>query len=115
MSNKDRANLLAILDAIEHIENYTAAIQDATEFFENTMVFDATLMNFVVIGEMAGRLSEELQVAHTDIPWTHIKQFRNLIAHNYLGIDAEESWQIITDHIKPLKSQIANIIQHLPE
>lgn len=55
MSDKNRANLLAILDAIGQIEKYTDQTTDAESFYENRMIFDATLMNFVLIGEMCDR------------------------------------------------------------
>lgn len=53
MSDKDRANLLAMLDAIEQIQSYTDSISNSDQFFDNRLVFDATLMNFVLLGEMA--------------------------------------------------------------
>lgn len=110
MSDRDRPNLLAIQEAIEHIQRYTAELNDADEFYENDLVFEATLMNFVVIGEMADRLSEDLRRTYADVPWAKIKGFRNMIAHEYLGIDAEEVWQIIHDHVPDLKKQVERIL-----
>jgi len=52
-------------------------------------------MNFVIIGETAGKLSTVVKEQYPEIPWTKIKSFRNLVAHNYFGVDAEEVWQII--------------------
>lgn len=70
------------------------------------MIFDATLMNFVLIGEMCDRISDELKKQHPEIDWKKIKGFRNMIAHDYLGIDAEEVWQIVSDDIIPLRARI---------
>ena len=67
-------------------------------------------MNFVVIGEMVDKLSEDFKKDHGKIEWTKIKGFRNLVAHDYLGIDAEEVWQIIKDKIPTLKSEIKTLI-----
>ena len=53
MSEKDRLTALSIVDAIEKIEKYTASIKDSDDLYANELVFDAVLMNFVVIGEMA--------------------------------------------------------------
>ena len=50
MSDKDRPNLLAMLDAIAQIQAYTGQVSDADQFFDNRLVFDATLMNFVLLG-----------------------------------------------------------------
>lgn len=113
MSNKDRANLLAILDAIGKIQNYIEGVADADAYFHAPMIFDATLMNFVVIGEMVDRLSAELKNRDTEIDWQKVKDFRNLVAHDYLGIDAEEVWQIICNHLRPLKIHIEGILREL--
>ena len=106
MSERDRANLLAMLDAITQILSYTQSARDPDQFNENRLVFDATLMNFVVLGEMASRLSEGLRISTPHIQWVDIRAFRNLIAHEYLGIDAEEVWQIVQDDIPALQRDL---------
>ena len=70
------------------------------------------MMNFIVIGEMVEKLSENL-ISKTDseINWTKVKSFRNIIAHNYFGIDAEEVWQIINGSLVVLKTQLENLIR----
>lgn len=109
MSEKDRANLLAILDAANKILAYTNNLKDADAFFADTKTFDATLMNFVVVGETAAKLSDALKNNSAHIPWNKIKGFRNIIAHDYFGVDAEEVWQIIQNHIPVLIKDIENI------
>ena len=110
MSKKDKANLLAILDAIEKILGYVQDIDSAGQYYQNALVFDATLMNFVVIGEMVDRLSASLKEQEPDIDWQRVKDFRNLVAHDYLGVDAEEVWQIIHSHLPILKTKIQSIL-----
>ena len=110
MSRKDKANLLAILDAIEKILGYVQDIDSASQYHQNALVFDATLMNFVVIGEMVDRLSAPLKEQEPDIDWQRVKDFRNLVAHDYLGVDAEEVWQIIHNHLPILKTKIQSIL-----
>lgn len=110
MSDKDRANLLAMLDAIDQIRSYTDHITDADQFFDNRLVFDATLMNFVVLGEMATRVSESTRSLNLQIEWPEIRTFRNLVAHEYLGIDAEEVWQIIHDNIPGLRQSLEKLL-----
>ncbi|TVQ25959.1 MAG: DUF86 domain-containing protein [Spirochaetaceae bacterium] len=109
MSERDRASLLAMLDAVTQIEIYTTSVADASEFHSDRLVFDGTLMNFVLLGEMCARVSEELRARNTDIEWSQIKDFRNLVAHNYMGIDAEEVWQIIQDDLPPLKARLRDL------
>ena len=48
-------------------------------------------MNFIVIGEMADKLSDDFKLkTQENVDWLKIKSFRNIIAHNYFGVDAEE-------------------------
>lgn len=109
--NKDKQNLLSILDAINKIENYITPFDNADDFYKNTVHFDAVMMNFVVIGEMVVRLSDEFREKYHQIDWFKIKGFRNIIAHDYFGIDAEEVWQIATSHLVKLKKEILDILK----
>ena len=110
MSSKDEANLFAILDSIQRIKEYIQGINSPDDFLKSKVVFDATLMNFINIGEMADRLSINLRDQNSDVDWQKIKDFRNIVAHDYLGIDAEEVWQIIQSDIPPLKKSIEKIL-----
>ncbi len=66
-------------------------------------------MNFVVIGESVTKLSQEIKNLHPHIPWAKIKDFRNIVAHNYFGVDAEEVWQIVQHSIPALLANIKGI------
>ena len=69
------------------------------------------MMNFVIIGEVVEKLTEDFKSSAEDqIDWFKIRGFRNIIAHNYFGIDAEEVWQIIADSLPDLENKIKNII-----
>lgn len=112
LSKKDKVNLLSILDCISKIENYTQDISNEDELFNDTESFDAVLMNFIVIGEMAVRLSDEFTNHYYSIDWFKIKGFRNIVAHDYFGVDAKEVWNIIQLHLPELKTETDKIIQH---
>lgn len=114
LSEKDRANLEAGLDAIRKIDTFTKGIKGADHFYEQEMIFDATLMNFVVIGEVVDKVSSETQKRYPEIPWPQIKSFRNIIAHTYFGVDAEEVWQIILNDLPVFKIQIQQILDENP-
>lgn len=108
--SKVTLSLTSILEAIEKIENYTKEFSTADDFYYDEKSFDATMMQFVVIGEMISKLDESFKKEHSNIPWQKIKGFRNIVAHNYFGIDADEIWDIIKNRIKPLKSEIEDLI-----
>jgi len=106
MLTKDQHCLESILEAIDRIIEYTSGINTADDFDKDYRNFDATMMNFVVIGEFIDKISNEFKKKHPEIEWIKIKGFRNIVAHDYFGIDAEEVWQIIKTKIPTLKSDI---------
>ena len=110
MHIKDRKRLESILDAILKIESYTEQFQDADQLNDNNIAFDATMMNFVIIGEMVAKLSESFKEQYSEIEWYKIKGLRNIAAHDYFGIDAEEVWQIIKNNLTVLKKFIQKLI-----
>ena len=110
MNDKDRANLSAICDAIRKIKHFVVTKKDADDFYADEIVYDASLMNFVVIGEAASKISEELRNANKQIPFTKVKDFRNMIAHDYFGVDAEVVWQIIHNNLPDLEQRIKNLL-----
>ncbi|MEA3492678.1 MAG: HepT-like ribonuclease domain-containing protein [Campylobacterota bacterium] len=115
MSNisKIRYNLLAFMEAIDKIETYSLEFDNGENFYYDTKSFDASMMQFVVIGELISRLNDEYKATHDNIPWQQIKDFRNIITHDYFGIDADEIWSIIQFHLLPLKDNIQKLIDEL--
>jgi len=115
MSNttKIEFNLHSFLEAIEKIEAYSGDFNNGEDFYHDAKSFDATMMQFVVIGELITRLDEEYKLTHKSIPWQKIKDFRNIIAHDYFGIDADEIWSIIRLHLLPLKTNIKDLLKKL--
>lgn len=112
MSEKDKGNLLAIIDSCSKVQKFTVGIWNADDFFSDEKTFDAVLMNFVIIGEAVARLTEELKEQEKQIPWSKIKGFRNIVAHDYFGIDAEEVWQIIKKNLPKLEEKVIKIINN---
>ncbi|MCA4896698.1 MAG: DUF86 domain-containing protein [Cytophagales bacterium] len=110
LSEKDAINLRAIADSVRKIENFVTGIADSEQFRKDEKTFDSVLMNFVVIGESVERLTDDFKKTNTEIHWGRIKSFRNLVAHNYFGIDSEEVWQLIHTHLPVLKQYINKIL-----
>ncbi|MBN2433735.1 MAG: DUF86 domain-containing protein [Spirochaetes bacterium] len=113
MSEKDKLNLQDIIDAINKIQEYSKNISSLEEFEKNSIIFDAVLMNIIVIGESANRLSDFLKENNAYIEWNKIKGLRNIIAHDYFGIDIEEIYQIIIYILPEFLDQINIILKQL--
>ena len=110
-----RSCLLAILEAIEKIRRYSAPFDDDDDFFHHEMNFDAAMMQFIVIGEMVAKIDEGLKESSPQVPWQEIKGFRNIVAHDYFGIDSTEIWSIITTHLPNLEEQVKSLLDSLRE
>jgi len=87
MLSKDYYILLSMLETIEKILRYTGSYKSAEELYENDRDFDAAMMNFMVIGEEAGKLTDEIKAKNEHINWQKIYTLRNIIAHHYFGIN----------------------------
>ena len=113
MSDKIALNLKALIESINKIKKYSQEFTDGEDFYHDEKSFDATMMQFVVIGEVITRLDEEFKTNYSNVPWQKIKDFRNIIAHDYFGIDADEIWSIIKIHLIPLEADIVDILKTL--
>ncbi len=110
LSSKLEFDLLSLIEAIDKIELYSKEFQDSDDFYHDQKSFDASMMQFVVIGEVIARMDDSFKNKNTHISWQKIKDFRNIIAHDYFGIDAEEIWDIIQNKILPLREEIKKLV-----
>ncbi len=111
MSEKDKLNIQTLLEALGKITQYSSGYKNADEFYENQRDFDASMMNFIIIGEMVLRLSDKFIEENSQIDWFKIRGFRNIVAHDYFGIDAEEVWQIMKAHLPKLQNDLHAILK----
>jgi uncharacterized protein with HEPN domain len=96
---------------LEHIAESVALIGEYVvdghpAFFEHRQVQDAVLRRLEILADATGQLSPELKDRHPDIPWRAVYGFRNIAAHAYLDVDLERVWEIVTDHLPPLRAAV---------
>ena len=79
------------------------------------MVQDAVIRNFEVIGEAAKRMPEQFRVVHAAIPWRLMAGFRDVLIHDYAGVDLERFWRIaqILPSLEQLEHEIAEETDNL--
>ncbi len=104
----DTVYLRHILECIRRIERHVAGGRDP--FFASDLLQDATLRNLQTLSEATQRLSEATKATQPQIPWAQIAAFRNVLVHNYLGIDLEQIWTVIQRDIPPLKQAVTDIL-----
>ena len=91
--------------AITEIENYTR-VANLEEFMNNSMMRFASIKQIEIIGEAARYISDDTKNTFPDIAWKEIAGLRNILVHEYFGIDAELIWQIVTIDIPELKEKL---------
>jgi len=108
---RDLTYLRHMLDAIEKIERYVAEA-DYEAFSANDMMIDAVVRELEIIGEAAQNPSDAFVSAHTDIPWHRVKAMRNVLIHEYFGVNLKIVWDTCHSNVPRLKT----FVQHsLPE
>ncbi len=105
----DREWLADIYEAITNIEKYALRGRDA--FLQEELIQVWMRYHFQVLGEAARNISGRFKEKHSDIPWSKIIAFRNMLIHHYFGIDPKVVWNIITHDLPPLKEQVAAILR----
>ena len=81
------------------------------DLMKDEMRLDAIIRNFEIIGEAAGRVPEDIKEKYSSIEWRKIADFRNVLAHEYFGIDFEIMWNIIKDKLPALHSGMKAILE----
>ena len=109
MSRDERERLRDIQDAIAAIREHIAKADEATTDKDDSLLHDAPLFQFVVIGEAVKHLDPETREAAPEIPWTDIAGLRDLIAHEYFRIDIDRVLEIVERDLPPLERAISRM------
>lgn len=105
----DRLYLIHISECIQRIESY---VQGGYESFaKSRLTQDAVIRNFEIMGEAAKQISERLKESHPQVPWKRITGFRDVLIHDYVGIDSDEVWRIVERDLPTLKKQIESLLK----
>lgn len=105
----DRIYLRHILECIRRVEEDTADGKDA--FLSSHTLQDAVLRNLQTMTESTQRLAENTKERYPQIEWRHIAAFRNVLVHDYLGIDLERVWEITQRDVPALKAIVLSILE----
>jgi uncharacterized protein with HEPN domain len=97
-----------ILDAIARIERYVAGLT-SEQFKADQKTVDAVVRNLEIIGEAVRHLAAEEESLPDGIPWTDISGMRNILIHEYFGVDLNIIWQTISEDLPELRRQLQRI------
>ena len=105
----DVVYLRHIHDALTRIRAYTKG--GKSTFLSTAMIQDATIRNLEIVGEAAKSISAEFREAHPDIPLTRMAGIRDVLIHDYMGVDLEIVWDVVANRIGELEAVIARLLE----
>jgi len=106
----DREFLSDIQEAIRRMREYTVGMTYQA-FLEDTRTQDAVIRNLEIIGEATKNLSKDLRKRHPHVPWKGMAGVRDRLIHHYFGVNLDIVWQIVTDELPKVASQVESILQ----
>jgi len=105
---KDEFYLNHIIDSMEHIESFISGGKD--EFFKSRLIQDAVIRNLEIIGEAVKKLSMDLRMQYNHIPWREMAGLRDVLIHEYFGVDLKIVWGVVEKELPRLKPMIQQIL-----
>jgi uncharacterized protein with HEPN domain len=105
---EDRVYLQHIAECIRRIEENTGRGREG--FLQTHTLQDAVLRNLQTMSEATQRLSDAAKMRQPQIEWDRLAAFRNVLVHNYLGIDMEIIWAITQRDLLELKQAVAALL-----
>ncbi len=99
-----------ILEAITRIETYT---RDMTEdaFVNDSKTIDAVVRNLEIIGEASCHIEDPILQAAPEVPWDKMRGLRNVVAHEYFGVDVGIIWQTVKNDLPPLEAPLRRLLE----
>ena len=108
MKRDARLYIQDILDSIIKLEEYINPI-DKQDFYKNSQIQDAVIRRLEIIGEAVKNIDQEIKDRYPEIPWKQIAGMRDVLAHEYFGVNLERTWKTLKENIPDLKGKMLKI------
>lgn len=102
-----------ILESIEAIEEYTKDLDSEEAFTEDGETQDSVVRRLEIIGEAIRKLPEEIKEQASEVGWRKIMAMRNILIHEYFGVDMSLVWQVVHKDLPALKESTKNLLAKL--
>ena len=110
----DETDALYLEHIRERIGRIEACAQEGREAFDASPILqDAVMRNFEVIGEAVKQLSPDLRDRYSSVEWRRVAGFRDVLIHNYMGVDLDEVWNVIEKDLPRLKRTVTAMLDDM--
>jgi uncharacterized protein with HEPN domain len=101
-----------IIERAELIEKYLGK-KSLNDFLASSQVQDSVIRRLEIIGEAVKNIPENFKKSYPELPWRKIAGLRDILIHQYFGIDLELTWEIAKQNIPELKTEIKNVLNKI--
>lgn len=109
MNNRDIIYIKHMLESIDLIEQYTTNVSKE-KFLSSPQLQDAVIRRLEIIGEAAKKVSVQTRRKHPAVPWKAMAGMRDVLIHEYFGVDMDLVWNTVKDDLPKAKKQLIEII-----
>lgn len=107
---RDELYLADLVRAAREVLRFVQGVDEA-RWHTDTLVQSAVLHQLTIIGEVARALPPTTQARHSDIPWSRMRGFRNVVVHAYFAVDWERVWFIVQDDVPVLAARALDALR----
>jgi len=100
------------LDTIADLETFTANVEFEA-FRANREKVLAVVKSIEILGEAVKKIPDDIRTQYPEIPWKAIAGMRDMLVHEYWGIDANVVWATVQEGLPPLKAVIIEVAEKL--
>jgi uncharacterized protein with HEPN domain len=106
---RDRERMLDIMEALDSLARSLAGCKEA-DFLSDDLLYDASAHKLTIVGEAATRMSDEIKDRYPEVEWRKVIGLRNLLVHEYFGVDRPMVWEVAIVEAPLLRDRIAAIL-----
>ena len=110
--SKEKFFLSHIIESIDLVKEYLENVS-MNDFYNSIPTQDMVYRRLEIIGEAVKNISTDFKNQHPGINWKKIAGMRDVLIHNYFGIDAELAWKAAVEELPKLEIQIRSILDNM--